>query len=1074
MMFRFAILFLLSGGTLVAVDREELQFFETEIRPLLAEACFDCHDGGKQKGDLRLDHLSWMLKGGNSGPALVPGKPNDSLLIQVVKRSDPDFAMPPKESMALPASQVSKLEQWIARGAPWPEDPGAEVAEQTDEHGFTASDRAWWAVQPVKDPSPPEHGQGWVENEIDHFLARKLAEAGLKPAARASREELVRRVYFDLHGLPPTPEQVSAFVSDERPDAYRRLIDELLASSRYGERWAQHWLDVVRFAESDGYRADDFRPGVWKYRDYVIRSLNEDKPFDQLIREQLAADEFARDDPNTLIATAFLRLGIYEWNQRNARMQWDLILTEMTNATAEAFLGIGIGCAQCHDHKFDPILQKDFYALQSFLNTVWWPEDHDLVTKEERKRHGQRAAEWEVATREVRDKILALQQRTLMAKKAYTVGQFPDDIQTIYEKPTEKRSANEEQLAQLVQRQVDHQQRRIKWEKEFGKDKDKLDELRALEAELASFDPLKPDPLPNGFIATDVKPEPAMTYLSRRSGKEVVEPAFLTLLGQPAPVIEPGESTTGRRTALADWIADPANPLSTRVIVNRIWQRHFGMGLVATPNDFGMLGEPPSHPELLDWLTHRFLEGGWRWKELHRLILTSATYQQTARREPSEREHQIDPGNRLLWRFPPKRLDAEQIRDAMLAVSGELKHREGGPSVDGTSLQRSIYVKKRRNSPDPMMGGLDAPAGFASAANRTETTTPTQSLLLVNGEWVLDRARAMARELLEKGTQAEQVKEGYLRVYGRDASSAEVETAVRFLNGPRPVDRVAIAAEKVDKFPNETGLRPISQLFAKVREAGLDLGENALWLQPGSRFEQLHLAETELEGDSFTVEAVVSLDTIHKDASVNTLVSRWNGNQRSPGWTFGVTSAKSRYQPRNLIVQLIGSNVAGGTAYEVVASGLRVPLQTPVYLAAVVSAQDRGNVGGTVRFYLKDLSMPNAELQSIEIPHSISQKVQKQETRLVTGGRDQKGHLWDGQVARLALTDRELSAEELLFRSQEAVADFKFTRVSGDEPAPGSHWERSREKIQTESQEFMALADFCHALLNSNEFLYLH
>ncbi|MFP6900316.1 MAG: DUF1549 and DUF1553 domain-containing protein, partial [Opitutales bacterium] len=506
--------------------------------------------------------------------------------------------------------------------------------------------------------------------------ARKLDQAKLSPAPAAGLRELVRRIYFDLHGLPPTPKQVEAFVTAfaKNPDeAYEQLIENLLASPRYGERWATHWLDVARYADSDGYRADDFRPGAYLYRDYVIQSFNADKPYDQFVREQLAADEFAANDPEILIATAFLRHGIYEWNQRNARMQWELIMNEMTQVTGEAFLGLGIGCAQCHDHKFDPILQKDFYALQSFLSGVWWPENRKLGSSEELMK----LKVWENQTQDIRAKLAKIEDEALAGKKAFAVGQFPDDVKAMYNKPASERTPYEEQLAQMVERQVVAQRRKEKVEDKLKGKPDKLAEYQKLKKQLEAFAGKKPK-LPDAFITTDVGPQAARTFISSSSGKIEVTPGFLTLLGQPAPKIKAMTNTSGRRAALAKWIANKDNPLSTRVIVNRVWQHHFGQGIVPTPNDFGTLGEPPSHPELLDWLTVRFLENGWRMKPLHKLIMTSAAYRQTTRREPGEVEKLTDPGNRLLWRFPPRRLSAEQARDAMLVVSGELRVKKGG------------------------------------------------------------------------------------------------------------------------------------------------------------------------------------------------------------------------------------------------------------------------------------------------------------------------------------------------------------------------------------------------------------
>jgi hypothetical protein len=1079
----------LFGLGATAGETENLRFFEMEVRPLLANECYQCHSAEKEKGGLRLDHRDFILKGGETGPAVVVGKPDESPMIEAVRRSDHDFVMPPKK--ALTESQVAVLEKWVALGAPWP----AETAKQgtTDENGFTEKDRNWWAIQPVADPAPPKAGEGWAKNPIDTFIAAKLAGQDLKPAGPADAGELVCRLHFDLHGLPPSSEDVVAFEKAFAADpdkATADLADKLLASPRYGERWGQHWLDVVRYAESDGYRADDFRPETWMYRDYVIRSLNEDKPYDRFIREQLAADEFAADDPATLIATAFLRLGIYEWNQRNARMQWDLILTEMTNVTSEAFLGLGMGCAQCHDHKFDPILQKDYFALQSFLNSTWWPENQTLASPQQRAAHEAKLAKWEEATKAIRAELDAMTAPVLEGKRKGAVIQFPEDVQAIYWKKPGDRTAHEEQLAQLVQRQVDFDFRRTDWKKTFAKDEKKLARYTELTESLKRFDSLKPAPLPTAFITTDTGPEAADTILKRRGKEEVVEPAFLTLLGEEKPVIKPTAATTGRRSALADWIADEKNPFTARVMVNRVWQRHFAEGLVATPNDFGMLGEAPSHPELLDWLTSRFLEDDWKLKKLHRLIVTSATYRQTARREPTSDEEIADPGNRLLWRYPPMRLDAEQIRDATLAASGELQHREGGPSVEGTAPNRSVYMKKRRNTPDTLIGEFDAPAGFSSTPNRIPTTTPNQSLLLVNGPWSMGRAEAFAKRVLKGGPAfgPEQVREAYRIAYGREALSTEVEGALAFIEAQTGSVSAPETATP-DKFPNESGLRPASQFFSET--GGVKVGEKALWLQPGSRFEKLDLGAVKLPEEDFTIEVVAVLDGVYADASVNTLLSRWNGSQDEIGWSLGVTSTKSRFDPRNFILQIVGDDFQKNRLYEVVPSGLRVPLGKPVYLAAAISARPSKDdlAKGSVTFSLKDLSDPGSPLQSETIAHQIVGGLSvKDGVSALLGGRAQTGHHWDGQLARLSVSEGVLKKEQLLVFPQRSEAeslvpearrilDWTFAGNDGETPAPGTAWVRNAKDAAppgVSPKLLGAVTDFCHAMLNSNEFLYLH
>lgn len=1061
-----------SNFTLAAEERQTVQFFETEIRPLLAAKCYDCHGEKKQKGGLRVDGLERLLKGGSSGPALIAGDPDKSLLIDAVRRTDPDLEMPPKK--ALPASDVAKLEKWIAMGAPWPSAGSPRKTEQ-----FSDEDREWWAIQPVKEPDIPAGANDWARNPIDRFVARKLKAAGLKPAAEADRSELVRRAYFDLHGLPPTSEQVAAFVKDDRTDAWPRLIKKLLESPRYGERWAQHWLDVVRYADSDGYNEDAFRPSASAFRDYVIRSLNDDKPYNQFVREHLAGDEIDPGNPDVFIGTAYLRHGVYEWNQRNARMHWDLIINEMTRVTGEAFLGIGIGCAQCHDHKFDPILQKDYFGLQAFLSSVKWPLETPLATPEQVAAYDKKRKTWEEKTQTIRDEMHNLAKASFDGNQKYTIEQFPDDVQAIYHKSEAEKTTYEKQISYLVERQRKRAEDRYDYPKALKSKPDKLKRYKELQGELKKFDSIKPKPLPDGFVATDYGTKPAQTFLLTRTTKVAIEPAFLALLGGK-PNITPTRKTTGRRMALADWITRADNPLTTRVIVNRVWQRHFGKGIVPTPNDFGTLGEPPSHPELLDWLTSRFLTGGWRLKSLHELVMNSAAYRQTARFEPSATESRIDPGNRLLWRFPPQRLDAEQVRDAMLAASGELRMREGGAAVTGTSPYRSVFVKKMRNKPDEMLSGFDAPLGFESAPDRVATTTAIQSLLMVNGDWSLARSRAFARRLLSGKSLADpsHIRNAYRIAFGRDAAPDEIRAALGFIK--RQADTLPLPAVVTDKYPNETGLRPITQHFRTVKDLGL--GKKTLWLQPGSRFERLRAKQAEKLGDEFTVEAVTILDRVYPDASVNTLFSRWTGSTKTPGWNIGITSARSGYQPRNFIVQFVGRTFQDEPKYEVVASGLRFPLGKPVYIAAAISAiaSKKNPTSGTVTFYMKDLTDPKAKLQSAVVETAIVNGIQNSALPAVIGGRTGLNHQWDGQLARLKVSQGVLTKDQLLIGGDAAktpkVLDWVFNGDDGERVAAETAWLRATTKGKSgvPDRTLHGVTAFCQALFNSNEFLYLH
>lgn len=953
---------------------------------------------------------------------------------------------------------------------------------------FSEEDRQWWAVQPVEDPKPPEisESKGWIRNAIDQFVLEKLIAAELQPSPAANPGELVRRVYFDLHGLPPTPEEVSYFVSAADKDfdaAYAELLDTLLDSPRYGERWAQHWLDVARYAESDGYRADGYRKDVWLYRDWVIKSFNEDKPYDQFIREQLAGDEINPDDPDTVIATAFLRNGVYEYNQRDARFHWELIMNEMTNVTGEAFLGLGFGCAQCHDHKFDPILQKDYYALQSFFATSYWPDGKKLVTPEALTQYEAEMAFWKKKAGAIIEEIREIKRPYYDAKRDYSIKQFPPDIQEMYNKPFADRSSYEKQMAELIEKQVIDQTGRVDYLKELkAKEPEKLARYQVLLEKLKELEKSKPMEPPEAFITTDISPSAVPTFLGGRNGKDVVDPAFLALLGLPKPDIQPTETTTGRRKALADWIADPKNPLSTRVITNRLWQYHFGNGIVPTSNDFGMLGEDPSHPELLDWLTSRFIENEWKLKPVHRLIMTSATYLQTAAREPDEQANQVDPGNRLLWRFPPTRLSAEQVRDAMLVASGEMEYRLGGPSQEGDSPVRSVYVKKKRNRPEKFLHSFDAPQGFDSAPDRLQTTTPIQSLLLVNSDWPLQRAANFAKRVLGKDTNQitdEQVALAFQIAYNRPASDEELRLALDFISTQKnKLEEELLGVSKPSEF-KESALFSIEQGFSSFDDS-LVLGDMALHLEPGSPYERLVLPDLEITGDSFTVESIVILDSLHEDASVNTLISRWNGDHERGGWSIGVTSTRSKYDPRNFIVQLVGENSAGNMEYEVVPSGFRVPLGKPVYLAAAITASKRHDErgGGSVEFFFKDLSDPYSPLQNRTVAHAITNHIHTPGTKHILGGRDAQGHLWNGQIARLSISDFPLKETDLFISSgldPEGRWDWRFSGSNAHAAIPdGAFWMLPTKLEKASDPLFGAVTDFCHALLTSNQFLYLH
>jgi hypothetical protein len=914
---------------------------------------------------------------------------------------------------------------------------------------------------------PESDSNNWVRNEVDRFIIDRLQKASLSPAPEADRRTLIRRLYADMVGLPPSNEEVESFLADESSDAYARLVDRLLDSPQYGERWGRHWLDLVRYSESDGYRADGYRPTMWRYRDWVIQSFNNDKPFDQFVREQIAGDELDPQNPDAVIATAYWRLYLYEYNQRDVRGHWRAIIDELTDITGEAFLGMSVGCAKCHDHKFDPILREDYFRLQAFFSSIEPRDDIPLATPVEKSAFEKRQSQWESATQNLRDQIEAIKAPYLTRQRNSAVEKFPPDVREIAERPTAEWGSHDRQLMNLVQRQIDFEYERMKLNED---DQKKLDELVK---ELAMFDHLKPTPLPVSLTVTDAGPSPTLTTIPDDRKMREILPGMLTVLDpDSAEIIRPelAPDSTGRRAALARWLTSPENPLSTRVIVNRIWQYHFGAGIVETSSDFGHLGEPPSHPEMLDWLTSYFVENGQSFKALHRMILNSATYRQSASHPEARRISLIDPRNRLRWRWDIKRLAAEQIRDAILAASGELDAKAGGQAVDASTPRRSIYTKVIRNSPDPMLKAFDVADGFNSTAERDVTTTPTQSLLMINGQWILDRATVLSKKVDASITSN--------RSPGSDIHQDAVQAAWKLALGRLPNDEELDSATRYLYRQGEKFTAPptiTAALTATKSTAAQIVGDS-----PGSTLKTTS-ADNLPDGD-FTLEAVIQLSSLYPDANVRTIVSHWNGDTSHRGWNFGVTSTKSGYKPRNLILQLIGGEprLAGTDkpTYEVIASNLRPELNRPYYVAVSVDVDAVSESG--ITFFMKDLSTPDAPLQTATIPHNVVGDF-KSDLKLVIGDRDgNRRSRWDGLIDNVRVSKARLAPEQLLINNG-ATSD-----VSGfwefDSPdSPGLDKSKAENHLSvatdasrsTSGVDLKSLTDLCHVLLNSNEFLYV-
>lgn len=1055
-------------------------FFEKNVRPLLVERCLGCHGEKEQKGGLRLDHLSDILVGGESGAAVVPNEVDESLIIQAVRYQG--YEMPPDGK--LPENEIAILEKWVSMGAPWPNDYGKPIKRTTREK-ITEEDRKWWAFQPLTTPAVPSVADNdsrlvpaWTTNEIDRFILAKMMSQGLVPAPEADRLSLLRRVTYDLIGLPPTQKEIETFLSDTSADAFEKVVDRLLNSPHYGERWARHWLDLVRYADSDGYRIDHYRPNAWQYRDYVIRSLNSDKPYNRFVQEQLAGDELFSNEPDAWIATGFLRHWIYEYNSRDARTQWDTILGDITDTTGDVFLGLGMQCAKCHDHKFDPILQKDYYRLQAFFAAII-PEDRVVATEDARQEYSAKLMEWEKATEELRAQIAAIEAPHRQKAADQAIGRFPPDTESFARKAAHERNGFEQQISYLIERQVDFEYSRLD---DIIKGDEKEKRL-ALKKQLAAFDHLKPKELPKAMTVKDVGTEVPETHMPKK--KDVVlKPGFLTIFSESDAEISalPDQNSSGRRAALAKWLTRPDHPLTTRVIVNRIWQYHFGRGLAPNASDLGRLGGAPTHPELLDWLATRFVSDGWSLKKLHRQMVLSATYRQSSVHPLLKEQQSKDPLNQYYWRSDVRRLDAEQIRDSLLAACGELKGRldttesstlnaaqltMGGEGVMGDVSKRSIYVRVMRNARDPLLDAFDLPLFFSSESVRNTTTTPVQSLLLINSPQLVQYASALAKEvesLTKDGGESEKVLKLWSQVYGRAPSSDEMNYALEFLkqqqaiieHNSEPMEAMEVAQSKI---PYRDGL--------------------AITIKPSDASSRMRIGHDErFNVGDFTVEGFVQLRSIYDSGTVRTIVSKWSGNGAKAGWGFGVTGKGSRRKPQTLVLQMHGKKKDGSFGEAAIFSDQNVALNTPYYVAAAVKLAGEGP--GSVTFYLKDLSNDDEPMQSVTVEHSIVGGLECSEPFTIGGRGGDNDGLFDGLIDDVRYSRGVLSEGEVLFTSESVLnSTIGYWRF---EPQPGVMEDSGPNEMDAElatpkkeklDPRFAAFRDLCHTLLNSNEFLYV-
>ncbi len=660
---------------------------------------------------------------------------------------------------------------------------------------------------PHRPDAPAVHDKAWCVNPIDAFVLARLEAAGLAPSPPADKPRLLRRVTFDLTGLPPTLDEQDAFLKDDAPDAYEKVVDRLLASPHYGEHVATDWLDLVRYAETDGFKADDLRPEAYRYRDYVIRSFNADLPYDRFVRQQLAGDELEPDNADAIVATGFLRLWPDEYNAANLEQRRQEILDDVTDTTGLAVLGMTFGCARCHDHKYDPIPQTDYYRLQAFFAPMRARDDVPALDGPARKDYEARLAAWEEATKDIRNQMDALVAGKREEARKNALTKFRAEIREAETTPREKRTPYQEVIALMAEQQMD----RAAKDAAAKLPDDQKKRYQELEQKLAAVEPRRPEPPPPAMSVGDVGREAPPTFRLQtgdwRKPKGEVTPGFPEFLGGGDAKADPpaGTDSTGRRSALAEWLTRKDNPLTARVMVNRLWQHHFGVGIVATPNDFGAMGEEPTHPELLDWLATEFVDSGWSLKHMHRLMVLSAAYRQDSRTDADDPRRakalEADRENHLLWRARRRRLEGEEVRDAMLAAAGELNGRMFGVSArpklpDRVSSyawkpdanpedqdRRSVYVFAKRNLRYPLFDAFDLPDMHNSCARRAVTTTAPQALVLLNGDFALERGQRLGAELAKQfpSDDAGLAARAYRIVWGRPATDDEVRLAAKFL-----------------------------------------------------------------------------------------------------------------------------------------------------------------------------------------------------------------------------------------------------------------------------------------------------
>ncbi|MFO1020529.1 MAG: DUF1553 domain-containing protein [Planctomycetales bacterium] len=950
--------------------------FERDVAPILITRCLECHKDGNPSGGLNLSRLEGLKKGGDNGPALSAESPAKSYLLERVAEGE----MPPpkhEKSQKLPEKEIGVLRAWIEKGSAWPAGRVLDLYERTTS---VRGGRDWWSLKPVERPEVPKLEGSSAVNPIDAFVRSQLAAKKMEPAPQADRATLIRRLYFDLLGFPPSTEQVEKFVNDPDPKAYDTLVTELLNSPHFGERWGRHWLDVVRYADSCGYERDQEIPYAWYYRDWVVKAINKDKPYNEFVIEQLAGDELPKRTEQTVVGTGFLRLGTWNDEPNDPEDYKYERLEDMVHTTATAFLGMTVKCARCHDHKFDPIPQTDYYRIAA----AFWP-----------------------GSIEPRD-------------RKYLGG------------PTVK---------------------------ELG------------------FDVL-------GW--TDLSREPKPFHLLKKGDHkhpgEVVEAGPLTMV--PAlyhPFDAPAKEarTTQRRLQLANWVADPKNPLTARVFVNRLWQKHFGLGLVRTPDNFGYTGQLPTHPELLDWLADDFVKEGWKAKRIHRLIVTSATYQQSSLHPRQEEYAKIDPDNRLWWRFERRRLDAESLRDAMLTVSGEIDLTVGGksfkpeisaealeglskksaawtPSPPGEQKRRSLYQYVQRSLLSPMMTTFDFCDTTLPCGMRDVTTVAPQALALMNGEFSRKQSQIVAervKKLAPQGNPEAEAQMAWRVILNRPPRAEELALALKHLEhqearfksssgGEAPTladakippgavlhlrtDRglETDASNRVVSWEDQSGQKHHASPASVDRSPTVvpaDGGRHLVRFDAAQK-QFLSLAGQVLTSQQFSILAVVS---DQGSSGMREIISNWNSeaNNSTTSVFLGVSSGNLlRFSDDFSAIDPVSKSelfVMGGTAF---------PTDVQVFHGEKVAGRKLAAIA----------------TRNVSTPYVLGRQ----------GSMD--GEYWHGDLAEIIVYDRALRDDE---RRQ-------MTKVMGLRHGIST----AEKKLSPHDQ---ALTSLCHVLLNSNEFIFV-